>query len=421
MKIRDRELQSIRPADQSRLTAGLSTTAAAKLSPRRLLSIAAFFAAALAPAAAGAEEVAEFSMSIDEFRALSPADQKALLISAFEHRLQHAQNIHYEALELLSNADYDPATGKVGEVTQRLNGSRLRHWVRGRSFRMDTIRGGPDVSEALQTVAFGLDAKSGVARSTVHFKSGRRPSGRIGTELDRINESNFYAYWLDGKHTGHNDFLPRYLVEHQAEFAIAAPRDENTVRLAVPWYYASMKRPWGTRTFDLDPQKGFLPIRGKARWELNQDGITHWRVDEFWVEESRLVGDVWMPTKLRWLIGASSGNPRLCSVHNITVSQIEAGGVRDEDLEVPFEPGMLIVDAIQGVAYTVGSNIERTHVEPLVGAAGLPPATDGPTGISRLLVFINLGVLLATVTVYIWRRGRRGRREDPIRSTPSNA
>lgn len=421
MKNRDLELRSIRAAGSSRLTAGLSTTAAAKLSPRRLLSIAAFFAAALALAAAGADEVAEFSMSIDEFRALSPADQKALLVSVFEHRLQHAQNIHYEALELISLADCDAATGKVGEVTQRLNGSRLRHWVRGRSFRMDTIRGGPDVSEALQTAVCGLDAKSGVVRSTVHFKHGRPPSGRIGTEVDRINESNFYAYWLDGKPTGENDFLPRYLVEHQAEFSIAAPEGEDTVRLTVPWYYAAMKDPWGTRTFDLDPQKGFLPIRGKARWELNQNGRTHWRVDEFWVEESRLVGDVWMPTRLKWLIGASSGKGHY-NVHNITVSQIEAGTVRDEDLEVPFEPGMLIVDAIQGVAYTVGSNDERTHVEPLVGAGALPPATNGPTGMLRPVILINLGVLLVAVTVYIiWRLVKRGRRENPIRSSPSNA
>jgi hypothetical protein len=316
---------------------------------------------------ARADEGAAFSMSIEEFRGLSPSDQKKLLASVFEHRLEHAANIHYEALELISLAERDPETGNVGEVIERVNGSRLRHWVRGRSFRMDTIRGGPDVAEALETVAVGLDAKSGVVRSAVHFKRGRRPSGRIGTQLDQINDYNFYSYWLDGKHTAWSDFLPRYLVEHQAEFSIAEPAGESTVRLTVPWYYSFSNEAWGTRAFDLDPEKGFLPVRGKARGELKQAGRTHWRVDEFTVEESQLVADVWMPTQLRWVINASSSKQGTCSVHHITVSQIEAGAVRDEDLEVPFEPGMLVVDAIQGVAYTIGPNGGRTHVEPLVG------------------------------------------------------
>jgi hypothetical protein len=117
----------------------------------------------------------------------------------------------------------------------------------------------------------------------------------------------------------------------------------------------------------LDPQKGFLPVRGKARCERKQGGQTMWRVDEFTVEESQLVGDVWMPTKLMWIIETLNVGNHLCNVHHISVSQIEAGKVRDEDLEVPFEPGMKIVDAIQGTAYIVGQNGERTHVEPLVG------------------------------------------------------
>lgn len=391
---------------------------ASKLYGPLLLLIVSWTPAHSAPADGGEAGVAAFSMSIDEFRALAPADQQALLASVFEHRLRHAANIHYEALQLISLAEYDPETGKVGEVTQRLNGSRLRHWVRGNSFRMDTIRGGHDVAEALKSVACGLDAKSGVVRSTVHFKEGRPPSGRIGTDVDRINESNFYAYWLNGKPTGHNDFLPRYLVEHQDQFSIAAPPGETTVRLGVPWYYFSNKEPWGTRAFDLDPEKGFLPIRGKARWELKQDGKTHWRVDEFTVEESRLVGDVWMPTKLKWLIDTSSGNPRTCNIYNITVSEIEAGTVRDEDLEVPFDAGMLIVDAIQGMAYTVGPDGERTHVEPLVGAGALPPATNrGRTA----LILMNLGVLLVAVAAYIWRRAKGGRGEKLIRSSPGGA
>jgi hypothetical protein len=361
---------------------------------------------------------AAFSMSIEEFRDLSSTDQKALLVSVFEHRLEHAANIYYEALELIDLVERDAESGKLGKVTERLNGSRLRHWVRGSSSRMDTIRGGPDVAEALETVAVGLDAKSGVVRTSVHFKEGRPPSGRIGTQHDRINDSNFYAYWLDGKHTTENDFLPRYLVEHRAEFSIAMPAGESTVRLTVPWYYNSSTKPWGTRAFDLDPQKGFLPVRGTARWEHKLGSNPQWRVDEFTVEASQLVGDVWMPTKLTWIIDTPNGKPGVCNVHHISISQIEAGTVRDEALEVSFEPGMLIVDAIEGVAYTPGPNGERTRVQTLVGGAGLPPApTKGTLGMGKQatrLILINLGVLLVAVIACAWRIVKRGRRENPI-------
>ena len=353
---------------------------------------------------------AAFSMSIDEFRALAPADQNALLASVFEHRLQHAMNIHYEALLLVDFAESDPATQTVGKVLKRLNGSRLRHWVRGKSFRMDTIRGGPDVVNPEQFVASGFDAESGVARSTVHLSDRKQSFGRIDTNPDQIDESNSYARWLDGALAADKDSLPRYLFKYRDEFTIEAPADESMVRLTVPWHFWDEGEPWGTRVFSLDPQKGFFPLHGKSYGRSAKYGKTLWMLDEFFVEESRLVNDVWMPTKLRWVIDSSSAEG--CGVEHITVERIEAGTVTQSDLEVPFEPGMEVVDAIQGEAYVVGPDGDRTKVQSLVGAAGsMPPLDRG----GNRLIWIGLGnlvVLVAAVFVrqFIKRGGWSGSR-----------
>lgn len=303
-----------------------------------------------------AEDSAAFSMSIDEFVELSDADQKSLVASAFEHRLQHAKNLHYEALMLGNVSEYDGE--RVGKVLTQLNGSRLRHWTLGDSFRMDTDRGGPDVSHPQKFVVCGLDATSGVVRSTVRFNNRDRSAGRIGVEVDQINHFNRYAYWLEGEHTMVAEYVFRYLVDHRSHFTLE-PASENKVCLIVPWHPYESKEPLGARTFLLDPAKGFLPVHGMARWdEVRRGGKTSWRTEEFFVEAAELVGDVWMPTQLKEVIGASTGGDGKVNVYDIKVSKIEAGTVTAEDIEVPFPMGMDVVDTIKGETYVVGPNNE---------------------------------------------------------------
>jgi len=332
----------------------------------RCLAMSSFmlFVAAVSLPLRAEEKLAAFSMSIDEFVQLAEVDQKSLLASAFEHRLQHAKNIHYEALMLLNVSEYDAEAEKPGKVLARLNGSRLSHWVLGDSFRLDTARGGAEVANPVQFVAVGFDAESGVVRSTVHFSDRDRSFGRIGVEKDRINNFNRYSYWLNGEHIPQGDFIIRDLLDSRAQYRIEVPVESDRVHVTIPWTpYGSS----GSRTFLLDPEKGFLPVHGKGCWELDRsNGKKSWRTEEFFVVESQLVDDVWMPTRLKEVIRASTLDAAKANVYNITVSEIEAGTVTPEDVEVPFSIGMEIVDAIEGVAYVVGPMGERTRAQPLI-------------------------------------------------------
>jgi hypothetical protein len=313
------------------------------------------------PDSAGAgEDVAAFAMGANAFRQQSPEEQKTCLVNAFERRLELAKNIQYQAVQTGANHEYH--AGKIGKLVTKLNGSRLRHWRLAGSFRMDTIRGGDMSVEPLpiESVASGFDAQRGIGICTLHVSNTERCFGRIDATPDPINESNRYAYWLDGKDTTEQECFMRYLVEHRADFAIDASGGGETIRLTVPWKPFWSETVIGTRSFELDPRQGFLPVRGKARWEIRErDGSLSWREEEFFVEDSRLVRDVSMPTKYRELIRASTLGDELVTVWQTDVTKIEAGNVTPKDLDVPLIEGMAVVDAIEGISYTVGPNGQR--------------------------------------------------------------
>jgi hypothetical protein len=314
------------------------------------------------------EGVTAFAMGADEFRRLSSEEQKTLLVSAFERRLELAKNIQYQAV--LTGENHEYRAGKVGKLVTRLNGSGLLHWKIGNSFRMDTIRGGGMSVEPLplESVASGFNAEAAVATSTIHFGNTPRCFGRTDVSPDPINDSNRYAYWLDGKDTAEQEFFIRYIVNHRSDLEVDVSGVEN-IRLTVPWKPFWSEKVIGKRSFELDPRKGFLPVRGMARWEiLGQDGkSSDWRNEEFFVEASKIVGDVYMPTKYRELLSASTLGDGLVTVWQTDVSKIEAGNVTLKDIEVPFNEGMEVVNAIEGVFYVVGPNGKRLRQQPLVG------------------------------------------------------
>lgn len=366
-----------------------------------------------APASA-ANDVAAFSTSIDEFRQLSQVDQKSLVASAFEHRLQHSRNIQYEALLLSSISEY--RDNRVGKVIEQLYGRRWRHWKLGRSFRLDMDRGGLFVSKANEFFVCGLDSDAGVVKSTHYLSSDEIVFGRIDVNVDRVAEYNRYAYWLDGEHTGTAENIFRYLLDHRNELTIETPRDSDAVRLTVPWQPIYFQEPLGTKSFALDPGKGFLPKYGIGRWE--KDNLTHplWRWEEFFVEDAQLVGDVWMPTKLREVIGSSLfDDEHKVNVHETTVSRIESGIVTPKDLEVQFRPETRVVDAIRGEAFVVGQNGERTRVQPLIGAGTFPPPQVDDPAPSHLnwmnVVLLNL-VGLSLLALFLYLRSFMHRRSE---------
>jgi hypothetical protein len=237
--------------------------------------------------------------------------------------------------------------------------------------------------------------------------------GRIGVEHDPPTETNRYTYWLDGQHSAKAEYLIRYLVDHQKEWTIEVPADSSTVRLTVPWQPEFSDKPMGTREFFLDPRKAFFPVRGKARWEeILRIGKLSWRSEEFIVEEARLVGDVWMPTKLKEIIGASPLGPNVVNIWETEVHKIESGTVTPEDLEIKFPEGTEVIDAIKGLRYLTDANGNPAGaVDKEVGGkflGDIRPPVKSPFPYGRLLFIAGAVIVVAGIAVHFIRRARRG-------------
>ncbi|QDT40027.1 hypothetical protein Pan241w_00800 [Gimesia alba] len=292
------------------------------------------------------------SIPIDQFTQLNESEQKGLLLKAFQRRLEHAKNLYYEVdLNWLIYENQNELPGKLREAAML---RRCRHWLLGDSYRMDSDMFRPTEKQACQWISDGYDAKQRISKAT--FTDKKRSSGRIDRIHDSIISDNKYIFWLRGVYPHKSKYLFQYLIDHKAEFEIEAPVDDGKVQLTVNFQPHWTNKPGGKRIFILDPKKGFLPINGHSRWnELRVDGgQPMWRIERFFVFESKLVGDVWMPVKLREEIMSSSA-PEILSTQEIEVTRIEHGTVKPADLAIQFTEGMKIVDAIKGESYTVSS------------------------------------------------------------------
>ena len=363
--------------------------------------------------AASAEPVvpAPITMSAEEFSQLRGEDQRSVLIRVFQRRLEHARNLFCEVD--LKIECYKNAGGERGELREVAMERQCRQWLLGDSYRMDSDMHIPGKEEVDSWNTSGYDAEEGVSRSTMRLPNQKRSFGRIDAAQDPAVVDNRYIYWLQGSHPHREDYLFPYLLDHKDEFEIEAPADGDKVRLTVgyqPWWAGE---PGGKRVFLLDPEKGFLPIRGDSRWDAPPTGGTeNWRVERFVVEESRLVGDVWMPTKLREEIIASPSAETL-AVYVTDVLQIEHGMVMAEDVEVAFPKGMEIVDAIQGVTYVADANgnpagpVELAWRRAQLPSQGASEAQVAASSLKlRRIVAIAGSVILAALVVVFYVRRR---------------
>jgi thiol-disulfide isomerase/thioredoxin len=327
------------------------------------------------------DDATAFSTSIDVFRRLAPADQESLLMGAFERRLRLAKNIHYEAL--LRGHTHKYNDGKIGELTHKLNGRNYRHWRLGDSYRIASAKGGPDVLKPNEFAESGFDSVTGVVTSTVRFDTWPRTFGRIDVNQSFDIRENRYAYWLDGTPDRRDlaDFLIRCLVDQFHHWKIVAPVNQDKVSLTFPWQPPWSNEPLGTRELILDPGKGFLPIQGTAHLETPQsNGSLLWRSEEFFVEASRLVGGVWMPTKLKEQVCASSTGPEHIVIWETEVTKIEAGTVTADDLIVLLPEGTEVVDALRGMSFVVGPGGDRSRFRPLLDEKARQRAIDALVG-----------------------------------------
>ena len=320
---------------------------------------------------AKAEDLKPVSMSAAAFARLSPAEQRASLVRVFQRRLEHSRDLYYEteqiwrSYENYNNQDREASRGyeEAGRMLGQLPSNRVkcRHWRLGDSFRMDEE--GYDKPSNVQwssRSSEGVNAEEGIGRIADVSKDPKSPpSAQVVYPFDPL-DNNRYILWLDGKHSldllygqpRRDDYLFHHLVDHQAQFEITPLPDRDKVRLAFDWKPSWATSAGGKRVYLLDPQKGFLPVECDSRYDdpSTMPPRKLWRIEKFFVEESRLVGDVWMPTKLTETLAASTVPDRI-SVWAIKVLRIERGTVKPADLMVRFTEGMNIVDVIEGVTY----------------------------------------------------------------------
>jgi beta-lactamase regulating signal transducer with metallopeptidase domain len=296
------------------------------------------------------------SMSAWEFSIMPVEEQRALLARVFQRRLEHSRNLYYEVEQLGQSFEND--NGKPGKFWKGNAGAlvQFRHWRLGDSARMAATTG-----KFHSGYSSGVNAEEGLARNnTIYTDRKRPPYGQVQYATYDPNDGNSYVYWLTGSkysrddedsvYTGH---LFQILLEHKDDMKIAALIPTDKVLLTVPWKPWRTAVPGAKRTFLLDPRKGFLPVHCESHYDdpPTQDHPPMWRDEKFDVEESRLVGDVWMPIKIREEVAASSV-PNMISVTQWKVTRIEHGTVKPADLVVPFTEGMHVDDTVLGISYT---------------------------------------------------------------------
>jgi hypothetical protein len=368
----------------------------------------------------GSEDREPISMSAEEFSRLALADQRALLARVFQHRLDHAHNIYYE-LESRYQA-YENHNGEPGKADPGAAGSRVqyRHWRLGNSYRMDrNAYRSVESQEVVEWVSFGFNGGEGVGRGRVQLyehqgeKKTLRAFGRIDTQQDTLTLDR-YIFWLDGVYPDEETYLFRYLLRCAPELEIKVPVADGKVQLVVGWkpgkpIYA--KRP-GKRTLLLDPQRGFLPVRVESRVDdgVDEHGKHLWWAGTLTVDQSKLVGDVWMPTIVTDRT-SSCALPEVLSCVVFRVSQIEQGRVKPADLEVPFTKGMQVVDAIKDVTYfTDEKGNPLGKITPLRGSPGAAvPLKASKSWIWRWSIgLVGLGFVL-TCAALLRFRGRKAK------------
>ena len=361
----------------------------------------------------------EINMSPSTFRQLSLDDQKAVVIAAIARRLEHSKNLRLEVdSRAWSHRSPDrPTWDMPNDPSLLANPNRYRVCFLNDSYLMEVSSfsrfNDPSLRAPLYHVSNSWNREQGVNRSRVRqSQAPDRTDYQIRTDQDEIIVSgNRYWYWLDGERSTHGEHFLRYLYDNRDQISIDPAVDgEKTVTIRVPWDPWWKREYCGETRLVLDPKKGFLPIETHGRWEKGDQ----WRIQEYYVLESKLVGDVWMPTKLQEIRRASLLRPDEATVYNMTVLSIEQG-VTPEDLVLDFPPGAEVLDAIKGVFYVVGPNGEPTHERALVGMDAVMAAEAAERRANPMwfwLLLVNGGAILALLIFASLRRYFR--KQNPV-------
>ena len=307
---------------------------------------------------ASPENFKPVSMSAEEFGRLPAAEQRALLVRVFQRRMEHAKNLLYETDEKIRF--YENLNGGPGKLREENAGNyrHFRYWRLGDSYRLDTelhysLNGAPVVSRE----SIAVNGEEGVGRVWwLSSDTKMPPRGQVIYPRDPPVLFQRYLRWLsrvyDPSRDGGEEYWFPNLIACMNEFEIHTVPGGDLVQLSRSHSLELPRPATAKEVYVLNPRKGFLPIRFETLWDAPASGNSprQWQSEKFMVEESRLVGDVWMPVRLREE-QAHSAIPDRITVLETTVSRIEHGTATPADIKVEFTEGTQIVDTIEGVRY----------------------------------------------------------------------
>jgi hypothetical protein len=352
----------------------------------------------------------------DQFANLSVKEQKKVLERVFEERVKHSKNIHYR---LEHSTTFPKLTDKpdfrkpdfrklIRTVDEFMYYNVFEHWVLNDTYCMVTDEFDTNQNQPLHRITDVFDQAKGVRKAVqIYYTENQSPTGRVDTVHNPIIKLNSYLAWIGGM-SGDLHYKSFYefidLLEHRNEWIIETDVDSHLVRLTTiypPRF--TMEQYEGKRTLLLDPMKGFMPIDGEITWYGVSGGYENWEETCFVVDESKQVGNTWMPT-LMTLYFRTKVTENKFTLIKMKITDIEHGQVTEKDMVFKFPENTRVVDAIQGVSYKTDVNGEPidSTIEPLYG---LDPSQvklpSEPPKRNINIVFIVAGILLILTSLYL--------------------
>jgi hypothetical protein len=367
-----------------------------------------------------AGDASTVSMTYEQFEALSSADQKNVLIKAFEKRIRVSKNT-YVSLETIGEQRQCSSDGQIGELITNYPTEVCSLWIQKGKYRIDAIRYKFSDNSIIDEMTAVFDLNEGLHKGMVFLRGNKtRIFGRIDTTQDYVPFcTTHYWYWLhsdycDDKTEPHfyrRDYFFPDLLKNRENWNISLLPEEKIIRLTYPSPTKNaIKVANNERSYLLDPSKGFMPVSVKTKIDELLDDDPKWfpeprkfKMDmRLEVKESKLVDGIWMPiafekwTQVSWVEGK-------INFFQTKVKDISFGKVSSTDTDFKYPEGTDIVDALKGVHYKTDANGEPidSTIKPLHGLDPSQVKLPEPPKRNINIVFIVAGILLIVTALYL--------------------
>ena len=308
----------------------------------------------------------------EEFARLSEDQQKTALLEGVQKIRQKCANISLRTTTRVQKVDVDTATMKVSNILEDYG--RCVYELRriDDSYRLVMARYRPNNPVPTTLCVNHYNAESGVNRGIgiQHLANGKdQEYGLISKEHTRVSAECAYVGYLGGLWmSGYqpNDYYG-VLLANKISLQVRGLDPQNGLVEADFTCIRENKRTGSYRVW-LDLDKDWMMTRREA--DMKDPADSNYKdYQHVEVNESKLFGGVWMPTRItevNWLSRKGLETP-VGNLWETTAEDIKFGQVKKEDLEVVFPPGALVRDDITGERWGVGKSGEKIKYNERVG------------------------------------------------------